>query len=152
MDNPELREVYNAYLPKVTKYWTELGQNQQLFEKYKALRTSSEFSKLSPARKRIVENAIRDFRLGGSELPPEKKKRYAEIQEELARQSAKFSENVLDATNAFSILVTKAEIAGIPEDVLEAAREAAEKDGKEGWKFTLHMPSYLPVLQYADYH
>src|SRR5687768_5731705 len=150
MDNPELREVYNANLPKVTKYWTELGQNQQLFEKYKALRTSSEFSKLSPARKRIVENAIRDFRLGGAELPPEKKKRYAEIQEELARLSAKFSENVLDATNAFSVLVTKAEIAGIPEDVLEAAREAARKDGKEGWKFTLHMPSYLPVMQYAD--
>src|SRR5687768_6824094 len=150
MDNPELREVYNANLPKVTKYWTELGQNQQLFEKYKALRTSSEFSKLSPARKRIVENAIRDFRLGGAELPPEKKKRYAEIQEELARLSAKFSENVLDATNAFSIFITKDQTAGIPEDVLEAAREAAQKDGKEGWKFTLHAPSYLPVMQYAD--
>jgi oligopeptidase A len=150
MDNPELREVYNANLPKVTKYWTELGQNQQLFEKYKALRTSSEFPKLSPARTRIVENAIRDFRLGGAELPPEKKKRHAEIQEELARQSAKFSENVLDATNAFSIFVTKEEIAGIPEDVLEAAREVAQKDDKEGWKFTLHMPSYLPVMQYAD--
>jgi oligopeptidase A len=150
MDNPELREVYNANLPKVTKYWTELGQNHQLFEKYKQLKDSPSFEELAPARKKIVENAIRDFRLGGAELRPEQKKRYAEIQEELARLSAKFSENVLDATNAFSIYVTKEQTAGIPEDVLEAASEAAQKDGKEGWKFTLHMPSYLPVMQYAD--
>ena len=150
MDNPALREVYNASLPKVTKYWTELGQNQALFEKYKALRSSSEFGQLSSARQRIVENALRDFRLGGAELPPDKKKRYAEIQEELARLSAKFSENVLDATNAFSIYVTKEQTAGIPDDVLEAAREAARNEGKEGWRFTLHMPSYLPVMQYAD--
>jgi oligopeptidase A len=150
MDNPALREVYNANLPKITQYWTELGQNEQLFEKYKALRQSAEFARLTPARQKIVENAVRDFRLGGAELPPEKKKRYAEIQEELSRVSAKFSENVLDATNAFSIVVEKERTSGIPEDVLQAAREAAEKDGKEGWKFTLHMPSYLPVLQYAD--
>jgi oligopeptidase A len=150
MDNPELREVYNANLPKVTKYWTELGQNQDLFEKYKALRNSSAFPELTPARKRIVENALRDFRLGGAELAPEKKKRYAEIQEELSRLGAKFSENLLDATNAFSVYITKQQTAGIPDDVLEAAREAAQKDAKEGWKFTLHMPSYLPVMQYAD--
>jgi oligopeptidase A len=150
MDNPALREVYNASLPKVTQYWTELGQNQALFEKYKALKASAEFSALSKARQKIVDNALRDFRLGGAELPPEKKKRYAEIQEELARLSAKFSENVLDATNAFGIFTDKTQISGIPEDVLQAAREAAEKDGKEGWKFTLHMPSYLPVMQYAD--
>jgi oligopeptidase A len=150
MDNPALREVYNANLPKVTKYWTELGQNQALFEKYKVLRNSPGFADLSASRKRIVENALRDFRLGGAELPPGKKKRYAEIQEELARLSAKFSENVLDATNAFGIFIDKSQTAGIPEDVLEAAREAAEKDKKEGWKFTLHMPSYLPVMQYGD--
>ena len=150
MDNPALREVYNANLPKLTQYWTELGQNLELFEKYKALKASAEFSALSKARQKIVDNALRDFRLGGAELPPEKKKRYAEIQEELARLSAKFSENVLDATNAFGIFIDKTQISGIPEDVLEAAREAAEKDGKEGWKFTLHMPSYLPVMQYAD--
>jgi oligopeptidase A len=150
MDSPPLREAYNANLPKITKYWTELGQNQQLFGKYKALRASKEFSTLNAARKKIVENALRDFRLGGAELPPEKKKRYAEIQEELSRLNAKFSENLLDATNAFSIYVGEEQTAGIPEDVLQAAREAAEKDGKRGWKFTLHMPSYLPVMQYAD--
>jgi oligopeptidase A len=150
MDSAELREAYNANLPKITKYWTELGQNLELFEKYKALRAAREFEALTAARKRIVDNAIRDFRLGGAELAPEKKKRYAAIQEELSRLGAKFSENLLDATNAFSIYVTKAQAAGIPQDVLQAAREAAEKDGKEGWKFTLHMPSYLPVMQYAD--
>ena len=150
MDSPPLREVYNANLPKVTKYWTELGQNQELFEKYKVLGGSKEFSSLSNARRKIVENALRDFRLGGAELPPEKKRRYAEIQEELARLAAKFSENVLDATNAFSVFIDKTQTSGIPEDILQAAREAAEKDGKEGWKLTLHMPSYLPVMQYAD--
>src|SRR3954463_2906446 len=109
LDSPHLREAYNANLPKLTQYWTELGQNQQLFESYKALAVSAEFKGLSKARQRIIDNAIRDFRLGGAELAPEKKQRYAEIQEELARISAKFSENVLDATNAFSIYVTDAQ-------------------------------------------
>jgi oligopeptidase A len=151
MDNPPLREAYNANLPKVSQYWTELGQNLQLFQKYKELSRSPAFAALSAARKKIVENALRDFRLGGAELPLEKKQRYAEIQEELAKLSAKFSENVLDATNAFSIVIEdQKRLSGIPEDALQAAREAAQKDGKPGWKFTLHMPSYLPVMQYAD--
>jgi oligopeptidase A len=150
MDTPPLREAYNANLPKITQYFTELGQNQQLFEKYKALRAAAEYRSLSQARKRIVENALRDFRLGGAELPPERKQRYAEIQEELAGLAAKFSENVLDATNAFGLVVDERRIAGLPQDVLQAAREAAQKEGKEGWKFTLHAPSYLPVMQYAD--
>jgi oligopeptidase A len=150
MDQPALREAYNANLPKVSQYWTELGQNQALFEKYKELARSGAFLELSAARRRIVENALRDFRLGGAELPLEKKQRYADIQEELARLSAKFSENLLDATNAYAIVVDAKRIAGIPDDVLQAAREAAQKEGKEGWKFTLHAPSYLPVMQYAE--
>src|SRR5262245_32297479 len=151
MDNPALREAYNAALPKVSQYWTELGQNLQLFQKYKELQRSPEFATLSAARRKIVENALRDFRLGGAELPLEKKQRYAEIQEELAKLSAKFPENVLDATNAFSLVITeRSQLSGIPADVLQAAREAAEKEGKRGWKFTLHMPSYLPVMQYAE--
>jgi oligopeptidase A len=150
LDSPELREAYNANLPKVTQYWTELGQNQALFEKYKQLAASPAFGSLSAARKRIVENALRDFRLGGAELPAEKKERFAAIQEELARSAAKFSENLLDATKAFSLIVDESRIGGIPQDVLDAAREAAQKDGKAGWKFTLHAPSYMPVMQYAD--
>ncbi len=150
LDSPELRDAYNAALPKITQYWTELGQNQALFEKYKQLAASSEFKDLSKARKRIIDNAIRDFRLGGAELPADKKARYAEIQDELAKLSSKFSENLLDATKAWSIVVDEKRTAGIPEDALAAAREAAEKEGKSGWKFTLHAPSYIPVLQYAD--
>jgi oligopeptidase A len=151
MDTPALREAYNANLPKVSQYWTELGQNLQLFQKYTELQRSSGFATLSAARRKIVENALRDFRLGGAELPLEKKQRYAAIQEELAKLSARFSENVLDATNKFSIFIEDAQrVRGIPEDVLQAAREAAEKDDQRGWKFTLHMPSYLPVMQYAE--
>jgi len=150
MDSPALREAYNANLQKITQYWTELGQNEALFAKYKELRKARDFSALSGARKKIIENAIRDFRLSGAELAADKKARFAAIQEELAKLSAKFSENVLDATNAFSITVPTERTSGIPEDVLHAAREAAQKDGKEGFKFTLHAPSYMPVMQYAD--
>ena len=150
MDSPALREAYNANLPKLTQYWTELGQNEALFAKYKALRAAADFSSLSASRRKIVENALRDFRLSGAELPPEKKQRFAAIQDELAKLSARFSENVLDATNAFSIVVDESRTGGIPADVLAAAREAARKDGKEGWKFTLHAPSYMPVMQYAE--
>ena len=150
-DTPELRAAYNENLPKVTEFWTELGQNLALFEKYKALAASPDFAKLTPARRKIVENAVRDFRLSGAELPAEKKARYAEIQERLAALSTKFSENVLDATNDYGLFVEdEGELAGLPEDVKQAARMAAEKDGKPGWKFTLHFPSYFPILQYAD--
>ncbi|HEY8068681.1 MAG TPA: M3 family metallopeptidase [Burkholderiales bacterium] len=155
LDSPALREAYNAGLPKITQFWTELGQNQRLFEKYRALKASPAFAGFPPARRKLVENALRDFRLGGAELPAEVKPRYAAIQEELASLSAKFSENVLDATNAFSIFLSKDQISGLPEDALAAAREAAAKDGtrtdgKPRWKFTLQMPSYFPVMQYAE--
>jgi len=147
LDSPELRAAYNENLPKITQYWTELGQNQALFEKYRALRAAADFAALSSARQRIVENALRDFRLGGAELPADKKPRYAQIQDELARLAAKFSENLLDATNAWTLVIEdEKRLAGIPADVLQAARL---QDGR-GWKFTLHMPSYLPVMQYAE--
>jgi oligopeptidase A len=150
-DNPPIREAYNANLPKVTQYWTELAQHAGLFAKYKALAGSAEFARLEPAQRRIVENELRDFRLGGAELSPEKKQRFAAIQEELAALAAKFSENLLDATNAFSLIVEdRGRLAGVPEDVVQAAAETARKDGKPGWKLTLHAPSYLPVMQYAD--
>ncbi len=151
LDSPELRTAYNAGLPRITQFWTELGQNQALFDKYRALRASREFKALVPARKKLIENSLRDFRLGGAELPAELKPRYAAIQDELAALSAKFSENVLDATNACAFVVEdEKRLAGVPEDAIQAAREAAEKDGKPGWKFTLQMPSYLPVMQYAE--
>src|SRR5438094_7213454 len=132
LDSPELRDAYNANLPKLTQYWTELGQNPVLFEKYKALAASAEYPRLSTPRRRIVDNALRDFRLGGAELPPDSKARFAEIQDELARLGSRFSENLLDATKGFSIVLDEKRIGGIPPDVLAAAREAAEKDGQPG--------------------
>jgi oligopeptidase A len=151
MDTPELRAVYNENQPKVTEFFTELGQNEALFAKYKQLHASPEFANLTPARKRIVENALRDFRLGGAELPEKQKERFAEIQEQQAALSTRFSENVLDATNDFKLLVEdEAELAGLPDDAKDAARAAAERDGKKGWQFSLHFPSYFPVLQFAD--
>ena len=151
MNSPELREVYNANLPKITQFYAELGQNQALFTKYKALRQSAEFASLSATRKKIIENELRDFRLGGAELPDDKKARFLEIQEEQSALASKFSENILDATKAFSLYIeSEQELTGIPADVLQTAAEAAQTDGKSGWKFTLHAPSYLPVLQYAD--
>jgi oligopeptidase A len=150
-DNASIREAYNAALPKITQYWTELAQNPGLYARYKALRESPEFAMLSQAQRKIVENELRDFRLGGADLPTDGKRRFAGIQDELAAIEAKFSENLLDATNAFVVVIeNRAELAGIPEDVLQAAHAAARKDGREGWKFTLHAPSYIPVMQYAE--
>ena len=150
-DIPEWREAYNQMLPEVSRFYAELGQNLKLFAKYKTIREGAEYSALSPARRKIIDNEVRDFRLSGAELPEDRKPRFQAIQEELASLAAKFSENLLDATNAFSEQVTdETELAGLPADVIQAAREAAEKDGKNGWKFTLHMPSYWPVLQFAD--
>jgi len=151
VDTPELRAAYNENLPKVTEFWTALGQNLALFDKYKALKASSDYEMLSAARKKIIENALRDFRLGGAELPDDKKARFADIQEKQAALTTKFSENVLDATNDYALFVeNEADLAGLPDDVKHAARAAAEKDGKPGFKFTLHFPSYFPILQYAD--
>jgi oligopeptidase A len=151
MDTPEWREAYNAMLPEVTRYYAELGQNLALFAKYRTLRDSPAFSQLSATQQRIVENAVRDFRLSGAELPEAQKPRFQAIQEELAQLGAKFSENLLDATNAFSEHITaEADLAGLPPDAIGAARARAEQAGKEGWLFSLQIPSYLPVMQYAD--
>ena len=151
MNSPELREVYNSNLPKITKYYAEISQNQALFEKFKKLHNDSNFKRMSCAQKMVIENELRDFRLGGVDLEPEKKKSFLHIQEELSTLSSRFSDNLLDATNHF-VLHTKniEDVLGIPKDVLQTAREAAKKDGVSGWKFTLHAPSYQPIMQYAD--
>ena len=152
MNSPALREVYNANLPKLSQYGTELSQHEGLYRKYKALRAGAAFGALSAARQRVVDNRLRDFRLGGAELDDAAKVRFKAVAERLSELSSKFSDNVLDATNAFAHFATsEQELLGLPEDVVTAARAAAEADGKPGWKFTLHMPSYLPVLQYADH-
>ncbi|CAG2144609.1 Oligopeptidase A [Cupriavidus yeoncheonensis] len=150
-DTPELRKAHAENLPRMTEFWSSLGQSLALYEKYKALATSPEFGGMSAARHQLIENELRGFRLGGAELPEDQKPRFAEIQEQQAQLSKAFSDHVLDATNAYALFVEDpARLAGLPEDAQEAARHAAEKDGKAGWKFTLHFPSYFPVLQYAD--
>ena len=151
MNSPELRDAYNANLPKITQYYTELSQHPGLFEKFKTLAASPGFGQLSRPQRKIVENELRDFRLGGAELPAERKARFMEIRERLSQLSSRFSDNLLDATNAFAHYVEDERgLSGIPDDVRRAAGDAARAEGRDGWKFTLHAPSYLPVMQYAD--
>ena len=144
-DTPELRAAYNEVLPKVTEFWTKLGADERLYAKYKAVNPAS----LDAAQQQALKNALRNFVLGGAELQGEAKTRYATIQERMAELSQKFSENALDATDKFSLYVEKEALEGVPEDVQNTAREAAEKEGKPGYKLTLKMPCYLPVMQFA---
>ena len=151
MNSPELREAYNATLPVITQYYAELGQNHALYEKFRQLKNSPEFDTLNATRQKIIENELRDFRLGGAELPEDRKARYLEIQERQSELSSRFSDNLLDATNDYTQIVeNKAELSGLPEDALQTASEAAIAAGKSGWLFTLKAPSYLPVMQFAD--
>ena len=150
-DVPAWREAYNEMLPEVSRFYAELGQNLKLFDKYKALRASAEYATLNTEQKKVVDNEVRDFRLSGAELPEDQKPHFQAIMEELSSLSAKFSENVLDATNAFAEIVTdEAVLAGLPDDAKEAAKTSAEKAGVEGWRFSLQAPSYGPVMQYAE--
>lgn len=151
VDTPELRAAYNENLPKVTRFGSALGQNLALFGQYRRLAASPEYAGYEEARRKVVENALRDFRLGGAELPEDRKARFAEIQQELAALSAKFSENLLDATDAYVLYVEdEGELAGLPADVIAACRDAARKEGKDGFRLSLQMPMYLPVLTYAE--
>ncbi len=150
-DTPELRAAYGAMLPKVTAFFASLGQNLELYKRYKELRASPEFSSLSPEQQKVIDNSLRDFRLGGAELPDDQKPRFAQIQDEQATLAKAFSDHVLDATDSFVHVVSKYEdLAGLPEDVIAAAADTAKQKGLEGWAFTLHFPSYYPVQQYAQ--
>ncbi|MDB5882707.1 MAG: prlC [Ramlibacter sp.] len=144
-DTPELRAAYNEALPKVTEFWTRLGSDERLFAKYKAIDVAT----LNAEQRQAHKNAIRNFVLGGAELTGAARERYAAIQERQAELAQKFSENALDATDAFSYYAGADELAGVPEDVMQAARAAAQAEGKDGYKLTLKMPSYLPVMQFA---
>jgi oligopeptidase A len=151
VSTPELRDAYNGNLPRVTAFYTDLGQDVRLFARYRALAAAAEFETLDAPKKRLVDNALRDFRLSGAELPDASKARLKEVEEELAALSARFDDNVLDATNDWALYVTDAaELAGVPAEVLAEARAAAGAEGRAGWKLTLRIPCYLPVMQYAD--
>ncbi len=144
-DTPELRAAYNAALPRVTEFWTRLGADEHLYAKYKAIAPAT----LNPEQRQALSNAMRNFVLSGAELQGAAKERFAAIQERQAELQQKFSENALDATDAYAYYATEAEIDGLPADVAQAARAAAEGEGKQGYKLTLKMPCYLPVMQFA---
>ena len=146
-DTPELRAAYNAALPRVTEFWTRLGSSEALYAKYKAIDPAS----LNAEQRQAHRNALRNFVLGGAELQGDAKARYAAIQERQAEVAQKFSENTLDATDRFALYVAPSELAGVPQDVVDAACAAADKDGHPGQaKLGLKLPSYLPVMQFAD--
>ena len=149
-DTPELRAAYGEMMPKVTAFFSSLGQNLALYQKFKDLRHSPAYEALSIAQKKVVENSLRDFRLGGAELSDADKPRFAQIQDEQALLGKAFSDHVLDATDSFvHVIVDKEELAGLPEDAIAAAADTAQQKGLEGWAFTLHFPSYYPVMQYS---
>ena len=150
-DTPELRVAYGEMLPQVTAFFSSLSQNLALYDKFKVIQNSPEFSKLSTAQKKVIENALRDFRLGGAELTDAQKPRFAQIQDEQAILGKAFSDHVLDATDGFVHLIAdKAELAGLPEDAITAAADTAKQKNLEGWAFSLHFPSYYPVMQYSE--
>jgi oligopeptidase A len=144
-DTPELRAAYNEALPRVTEFWTRLGADERLYAKYKAIDVAT----LDAAQRQAHRNAMRNFVLSGAELNGAAKQRFAEIQERQAELAQKFSENALDATDAYAYYATEGELDGVPADVRQAARAAAEAEGKDGFKLTLKMPCYLPVMQFA---
>jgi oligopeptidase A len=153
VNSPELREAYNTNLAKLTDFYSDLAQDERLYTKYRAIQASAEFKSLNQAQQKIINNEVRDFKLGGAELPADQKARFKAINEELSKLAAKFEENVLDTTNEYALYeADETKLTGIPADVLQAAKEAAEADKLKnaGYKFTLHFPSYIPVLQYAD--
>lgn len=144
-DTPELRAAYNAALPRVTEFWTRLGADERLYAKYKAIDIAS----LNAEQCQAHKNAIRNFVLSGAELNGADKERFAKIQERQAELSQKFSENALDATEAFAYYAKEDELAGVPVDVIATAREQAKAENRDGCKLTLKMPCYLPVMQFA---
>lgn len=149
-DTAELRAAYNENLPRVTEFYTRLGADERLYAKYKAVNLSAAAAALSAPRKRALSNALRDFVLSGAELQDQAKARYAEIQERQAALSQSFSEHVMDATDAYAYWAREDELEGVPEDVKQATKAAAQAAGKDGHKLTLHMPTYLPVMQYGS--
>ncbi len=150
-NSPEIREAYNACLPKLTQFYTELGQNKALYQAYKALAESDQAKHLSVAQTEALTQTIKDFELSGVGLEGAAKQRYAEISQRLSELGSQFGENVLDATQAWSKNITdESELSGLPESALDQAKQMAQAKGLDGWLFTLDLPSYIPVMSYAD--
>jgi oligopeptidase A len=151
MNSEELRAAYNEGLPRLTEYYTALAQDERVYAACKAIAASPAYAAFSPAQKKIVDNTLRDFRLAGAELPPDKKARFKDIQKELATLTSRFSENVLDATQAWELHLTdERDLAGLPGSARAMARQAAQQQNREGWLFNLEFPSYHAIMTFAD--
>lgn len=151
LNTPELREIYNQNLPKVSLFWSEMGQNLALYQRLNSIALHEDYQFFSSAQKQAIDHAVRDFQLSGAELDDMKKMRFSEIQTQLAALGAQFEQNVMDATDSYALYIeTLQELAGVPEDSIEMFAQAAKEDGRSGYKVTLQIPYYLPVIQYAD--
>ncbi|MGE6163267.1 oligopeptidase A [Aeromonas salmonicida] len=151
LNSEALRAAHDACLPLLSEFQTYVGQHEGLYQAYLGLFESDDFPRLDGAQRKEIQNTLRDFRLSGIGLPAEAQQRYGEIQARLSELASRFSNNVLDATQGWTKLVSdEAELAGLPQSVLAAARQLAEQKGQQGWLFTLDIPSYLPVMMYAD--
>ncbi|MCF7968390.1 MAG: hypothetical protein K9K68_04415 [Methylococcaceae bacterium] len=147
VNSDELREAYNACLPLLSEYATEVGQNDVLFQAYKSIAEGPEFEKLDTAQRRIIENALRDFRLSGVDLPPAEKQRFKEIAQELSRLGSQFQDHVMDATQGWTRHVEdESLLAGLPDSAKAMAAQAASARGLTGWLFTLEFPSYIAIM------
>ena len=150
-NNDELREAYNACLPKLSAYSTELGQNEDYYQACKSIAESDEFKTLDRAKQKVIENSLRDFRLSGIELTKKDQERFKEIRLSLSSVATKFEENLLDATNAWKKQITdEDQLTGLPESTLALAKQIAAREELDGWVFNLQFPSYMPVMTYAD--
>ncbi len=151
VNSDALREAYNACLPKLSEYATQMGQNRRLYEAYRFIKDSPDFAELDPAQQKIIDNALRDFHLSGVDLSEEKKTRFREIRQRLSQLTTRYEENVLDATQAWNILIEdESRLAGLPDSAQAMAKQSAEQKEKTGWLFTLDFPSYYAVITYAD--
>ncbi len=151
MNSEELRKAYNACLPKLSDFGTELGQNEDLYKAYKTLQQSPEYNQLVTAQKKVVDNAVRDFRLSGVELSTADRQRFKELSQQMTERCAKFEENLLDATHAWKKHITdESMLSGLPPSTIGMVEQMAKREGLDGWLFTLDFPSYMPVMSYAD--
>lgn len=151
INTPELHEAYNLGLAKISTFYTELGQNNRLYTQYKKLAASPNFANLDQAQQSVIQHALRDFRLSGVELEEEQQTRFKAIAEKLSLLSTQFSQNVLEATDQFSLYIEDADtLQGLPLDILQAFSEAAQLDQRAGYKLSLQMPAYFPVMQYVE--
>ena len=151
INSEALRNAYNACLPKLSEYGTEMGQNVRLYQAYKSIKDSDQYQQLDKAQKKVIDNALRDFHLSGVDLPEDKKNRYKEIQQQLSKLTTKFEENVLDATQGWTKQIDdESRLAGLPDSARAMAKQAAEQKQSGGWLFTLDFPSYFAVMTYAD--